>query len=342
MSDSQITALALHYVGNQANDEPFVLSRKPFVLDKELNLLLTDWFLRAALKSEERYRFHDTIDLNYNRVYSIVASMFDNPGKFCDHSIDLATFLYENCSHPKIKGGDFYVVRFSSQSVGTERCDAIGLFKTENKDTFLTVEPDADGFDISQVQGVNLKKMDKGCLVFNYQREEGFYVAAVDNTNRSEAAYWVDDFLHLERRQDAYFQTENAMAVCRNYLSEQLPVDFEVSRADQVDMLNRSLDYFKKQPKFELDTFESQVMAQPEVIGKFNEYRRRYQDERQLNLEESFDVNPTAVKKQTRIFKSVIKLDRNFHIYIHGNRDLVEQGEDAHGKYYKLYYREES
>lgn len=341
MSEQQITALALHYVGNQANDEPFVLSKRLFALDKDMNLLLTDWFI-GAFKSEERYRFYDNIDLEMNRVYKVVSDIFDNPDRLFDFSVDLATYLYENCDHPKIKGGDFYVVRFSGLCAGTEACDAIGLFKIENKDTFLTVEPDTDGFDISQVQGVNLKKLDKGCLILNHEREQGYYVMVVDNTNRSEAAYWVDDFLHLTRRQDAYFQTENALTMCRNYLAEQLPSDFEVSRADQVDMLNRSLNYFKKEPKFELQSFEQQVMAQPEVIGKFDEYRKRYQEERQLDLEENFDVNPTAVKKQTRAFKSVIKLDKNFHIYIHGNRDLVEQGEDAHGKFYKLYYKEES
>lgn len=341
MSEQQITALALHYVGNQANDEPFVLSKKLFALDKDMNLLLTDWFI-GAFKSEERYRFYDNIDLEMNRVYKVVSDIFDNPDRLFDFSVDLATHLYENCDHPKIKGGDFYVVRFSGLGAGTEACDAIGLFKIENKDTFLTVEPDTDGFDISQVQGVNLKKLDKGCLILNYEREQGYYVMVADNTNRSEAAYWVDDFLHLTRRQDAYFQTENALAMCRNYLAEQLPTDFEVSRADQVDMLNRSLNYFKKEPKFELQSFEQQVMAQPEVIGKFDEYRKRYQEERQLELEENFDVNPAAVKKQTRAFKSVIKLDKNFHIYIHGNRNLVEQGEDVHGKFYKLYYKEES
>ena len=341
MSEQQITALALHYVGNQANDEPFVLSKRLFALDKDMNLLLTDWFI-GAFKSEERYRFYDNIDLEMNRVYKVVSDIFDNPDRLFDFSVDLATHLYENCDHPKIKGGDFYVVRFNGLSAGIEACDALGLFKIENKDTFLTVEPDTDGFDISQVQGVNLKKLDKGCLILNHEREQGYYVMVVDNTNRSEAAYWVDDFLHLTRRQDAYFQTENALTMCRNYLAEQLPSDFEVSRADQVDMLNRSLNYFKKEPKFELQSFEQQVMAQPEVIGKFDEYRKRYQEERQLDLEENFDVNPTAVKKQTRAFKSVIKLDKNFHIYIHGNRDLVEQGEDAHGKFYKLYYKEES
>lgn len=130
--------------------------------------------------------------------------------------------------------------------------------------------------------------------------------------------------------------------MCRNYLAEQLPTDFEVSRADQVDMLNRSLTYFQKEPKFQLDTFEREVISQPEVIDKFNQYRQRYQDERQLALAEDFDVNPTAVKKQTRAFKSVIKLDKNFHVYVHGSRDMIEQGEDEHGKYYKLYYHEES
>jgi hypothetical protein len=41
------------------------------------------------------------------------------------------------------------------------------------------------------------------------------------------------------------------------------------------------------------------------------------------------------------VLKSVIKLDKNVHIYIHGNRDVVEQGEDGKGKYYKIYYKEE-
>lgn len=32
----------------------------------------------------------------------------------------------------------------------------------------------------------------------------------------------------------------------------------------------------------------------------------------------------------------------NFHIYVHGNRQLIEQGADEKGKYYKVYYQEES
>jgi len=49
------------------------------------------------------------------------------------------------------------------------------------------------------------------------------------------------------------------------------------------------------------------------------------------------------VKKQARIFKTVLKLDKNFRIYIHGNRELIEQGVEKDGrKYYKIYFEQES
>jgi hypothetical protein len=39
----------------------------------------------------------------------------------------------------------------------------------------------------------------------------------------------------------------------------------------------------------------------------------------------------------------VLKLDKNFHIYIHGGRDMIERGVDESGrKYYKIYYNEEA
>ena len=63
--------------------------------------------------------------------------------------------------------------------------------------------------------------------------------------------------------------------------------------------------------------------------------------ERDIRIEDEFGISDSAVKKQARSYKSVIKLDRNFHIYVHGNRNLLEQGEDEKGKFYKVYYQEE-
>lgn len=46
----------------------------------------------------------------------------------------------------------------------------------------------------------------------------------------------------------------------------------------------------------------------------------------------------------TRYLRSVIKLDKNFTLYIHGRRDRVEVGEDEERglRYYKLYFEKES
>ncbi|MGN6534001.1 MAG: nucleoid-associated protein, partial [Ginsengibacter sp.] len=59
---------------------------------------------------------------------------------------------------------------------------------------------------------------------------------------------------------------------------------------------------------------------------------------------DSFIISDTAVKKQARVYKSVLKLDKNFHIYIHGNKELIEKGYDEGMKmsYYKVYFKEEN
>lgn len=46
------------------------------------------------------------------------------------------------------------------------------------------------------------------------------------------------------------------------------------------------------------------------------------------------------VCKTTGDQKLVIRLDKNFHVYIHGNRSKIEEGKDEKGKFVKLYYDE--
>ena len=50
-----------------------------------------------------------------------------------------------------------------------------------------------------------------------------------------------------------------------------------------------------------------------------------------------------VLRKQAKAFKSVIKLDQNFHIYVHGRRDWIERGFDDDKKthYYKVYFKSE-
>ena len=124
---------------------------------------------------------------------------------------------------------------------------------------------------------------------------------------------------------------------------DKLPEDFEVNRVDQADLLNKSVNFFKENDQFRIDQFADQVLEQEELKQSFEDYRKRFEDVYEVELNDQFDISKNAVKKQARFFKSIIKLDKNFHIYVHGNRQMIEQGVDENGKkYYKLYYNSEN
>ncbi|WP_295940834.1 nucleoid-associated protein [uncultured Alistipes sp.] len=340
--DSLIDALAVHVVGNKAKDEPLMLSPalSDQVGDDGLMQTLLAYFM-SGFKSEEYFNLYHESDLACNEVYNFAGRIFDDPESFYENSVSLAKHLYETGIHPQIKSGEFYVVYFSGCRFAGEQVDAVGLFKSETRDTFLDVEKQGEGLHIASHLGININKLDKGCLVFNTEREAGFAVCVVDNTNRTEARYWIDDFLHVRQRQDNYHNTHNAMAMCKKYVTKHLPSEFDVSRADQAEMLNETMKYFKEQGSFSMDEFSERVIRQPEVMESFSRYKQEYEQDRDIRIEDEFAISDSAVKKQARAYKSVIKLDRNFHIYVHGNRSLIEQGEDSKGKFYKVYYENE-
>jgi hypothetical protein len=79
------------------------------------------------------------------------------------------------------------------------------------------------------------------------------------------------------------------------------------------------------------------------VKSSFRKYGEREMAAGEVDLEERFDISSSAVKQQARVFKSVLKLDKNFHIYIHGDRNLIEKGREEDGrKFYKIYFDQEA
>lgn len=339
----RLKAIAVHKVSNKLFEEGIQFSKYPLNTDEGLNALLINYYF-SPFKSNEYFNLYHDSDLSLNEVFVYVSKIFDNTDQLFEQSVNLAKHLYEQSVHPKIKGGEFYTVYFKDCIIDGITTDAVGLFKSENKDTFLKVYPSGDGFEIESEKGVNINKLDKGCLIFNTEKENGYVVAVVDNTNKgAEAHYWIDDFLHLRPRKDEYYDTQNILSLCKNFVTKGLPQQFEVSKADQVDFLNKSVQFFKEKESFDMAEFASEVIEQPDLIKSFNQYKSDFQKEREIQISDNFTISESAVKKQARSIKSIIKLDKNFHIYVHGSRELIEQGVDEHGrKFYKIYYKEES
>ena len=119
-----------------------------------------------------------------NEVFHYASKIFENPDSLLNQSVNLAKHLYENSTHPNINGGEFYTVYFQNIEFNSEMVDAIGLFKSETRETFLKVYPHNDNYTIESEQGIDIKKLDKGCLILNIEKENGLVVASVDQTQR--------------------------------------------------------------------------------------------------------------------------------------------------------------
>ena len=338
---SALKYVIVHIVGNKSFNENIIYSASETILDEDLAGVLNMYYSQS-FKTEEYYQLYHESDLILNEVYTYVSKIFDEPEQLYKQSVDLAKHLYEQSTHPKIKGGEFYTVYFKDCILDGEPLDAVGLFKSENKDTFLKVLRENGNFNLESDKGINIKKLDKGCLIFNKDRENGYVVAVIDNTNKGvEAQYWIDDFLHVRQRKDEYANTQNFMALAKNFVTKELPKEFEVSKADQIDLLNKSLHFFKEKEIFNINDFAHEVIAQPEVIERFHQYKQEYEDQSDIVIDNQFEISESACKKQQRSYKRVINLDKKIQIVIAGNRQNVEQGEDDRGKFYKVYYKDE-
>jgi len=335
--------LVTHHIGNKLLEEGIVLSEQGSEFGQSTGDYLLKYFL-SAFKPEEFYCFTHAVNISMNEVCTIAQRIFADHDRFIEDSQQIARLLYEYSTHPKIKQGELNIALFSEAILGEEIVDAIGIFKSENDVPFIKMQGNQANYSIRHDFGFELKGIDKGCIIFNTSQEDGFRILIVDNTNRSaEAVYWKDDFLQVKPVSDEYYQTNQFMSIAKNFVVKKLSEDFEVSKADKIDLLNRSVGYFKEHGNFDKTQFENEVFQQDDMITSFRDFNDNWLSDNKLDLPDQFEISPQAVKKQARVFKSVLKLDKNFHIYIHGDKDLIERGTDPDGrKFYKIYYHMES
>ncbi len=339
-SDIELSKIITHHVGNKTREENFQLSDTESFIENETDVYLLKYFLQS-FKTEEFYCFTHAVELVMNDVYNLIHSMFANYNDFVELSKTIPKLLYEYSTHPKVKEGELNIVYFTNAVIDDDTVDCIGIFKSETDVPFLKMKNRNSKFEINHEFGFELKGIDKACIIFNISAEEGYRMLIIDSKS-SDAQYWKNDFLQVKPISDEFHQTNQFLSIAKNFVTKQIPEEFEVSKTDQIDLLNRSVDYFKKHEKFDKQEFETEVFHHPNIIESFKTFDENYCQKNEIELNDSFDISPQAVKKQAKAFKSILKLDKNFHIYIHGSKELIEHGVENDGrKYYKIYYEKE-
>jgi hypothetical protein len=330
--NSNIKQLSVHFVGNKNNGEELILSDKPVDLsDNKIKDLLFKFFAPVfELNEYFQFTFSDG-DFKLNPMYNYLTQLFNSKISFHKFSKNIAKHLFELSQHPQIKSGDLFVAQFSNLQVGDVIANGIGIFKSENRQPFLKLNLSKGSYVVNCDDGVDINKLDKGCLILETDKEEGYLVCIIDKTNKAEQAYfWKDQFLILSPIDDNFHRTIQFLDSTKRYISNQFK-----DKSEQVSLLDRSITYFKVNENFNINQFEEQVLQSPEIIKSFRKFNEV--------ICNTFEISPIAVKKQTKYFKSVLKLDKNFHIYIHGDQNLIVKGIDNDGrKFYKIYFENES
>ena len=213
------------------------------------------------------------------------------------------------------------------------------IYKYDDKEVFIEPKVQDRSITMRLRRGLGSAKPNKACLVlFTPEAPTVFVIDDNDNTE-----YWQKDFIGHRPKNDHVNNTNSVLDITKNFITKQMPQDFLVAKADQIDLLNRSVQYFKDNEEFDREEFAQQVFSDEAVVRSFNQYGDDYQERHQVDIPDAFEISAHAVKRQSRVFKSVIKLDKNFHIYVHGDRNKIEQGVDENGrKFYKIYYDEET
>lgn len=332
--------IVIHKVGNKVINEECIFGKQPSKLDTHVKALLTHFFLKP-FKSNDLYHFNNEVNLDLNVVYSCIKKVFDKPEEIYEQSVNLAKYLYSRSVHPNIKGGEFFVCYFKDCNYDGDLIDAIGIFKTEIKDTFLEVEQLSEEVILHEKHGINIDKLDKGCIIFNKSEEEGYSLLVVDNVNKANSArYWKDDFLSAKIFPDDFYKTKSFLDLTKKFVkSDNFLVDNKNEKNKDVEILNKSSQYFKENESFHFEDFKEKVLQDEGTINIFSDFEK---NSNLPSFKKDFKISQEAVEKKVNSLKKILKLDKNFQIYIHGGSDSIEKGVDENGrKFYKFYFKDE-
>ena len=343
---AQIESISLHRVGNKSKNESAFLSAEPFSLNDEMAGLLKEYFFKPFREKEENYfRFFNDVDLEFNEVYKSVAELFLDHRTAHQASKKITTHLFEQSNHPHIKSGEVYVVHFSDMVIDNKKTDAVGIFKSELKHDFLQFQEKEQNLEILIRQGININKLDKGCIIFNMEKEEGFKVLSVDS-NRYDAKYWLENFLGIVPLTDENFYTKNYLKFCQNFAKDVvLPAE---DKQQEVLFMNRAVNHFAKNDAFEETSFLNEVMENPELIPEFKHYKVEKGPKYSIEDVSNFDIANKAVSDARKKIKNVINLDTNIQIKMdfinpESAQKFVEKGWDEERQmyYYLVYFNKE-
>ena len=284
-----------------------------------------------------------------------------------EYSLRIAQLLYEQSNHPHIKSGELYVAYLTHITLDNTKVEAIGIFKSEMKQNFLQFEQEQNQLDILLEEGVNVNRLDKGCLIFNVNEEGGYKILSIDS-NRYDTKYWTEQFLGIDVLADDAFFTKKYLKMCQDFAKEVvLPTE---GKQEEILFMNRAVNHFAKNDEFEETHFLNEVLGDKvfkkefaaheddedqspkegymDLIPEFHNFKETKGKKYYIEDVSSFPIVNKAVSDMRKKIKNIIDLDTNVQIRMdfinpESAEKFVEKGWDEERGmfYYLIYFNEE-
>ena len=342
---ASIPKLIIHKIGNKFNDTRNVFSESPVLFDEDSYQLMLPYLLKPFANVTERFKFAHHADISLNEINSYSKRLFEDEESFIEVSENIVKHLYEQSNSAQIKTGDVIVALFEDVEYKEILTQAIGIFKIESKTDFFQTYMEGNSLDIAVQKGISTKKIDKGCLIVNYQDDEGMAVLSVDNNNY-DAQYWTRNFLNIKYAEDSNHHTLTYIDLCREFSSEVLKPEY--STQEHSHFLAKTIDFLKENDTVNIHDFKDEVFELEDQKDLFDTYKKNFESERDVVVRNQFHVSELVVKKQKQKIRTEIKLDTNIQIKLDveapdASADYLELGydEEKKMKYYKVYFNEE-
>lgn len=340
-SNSKIKHLIIHEIGNKLRDEEVFLSETLQNLNEELENTLLTYFLKSFLVEKDLFKFHHNSNINLNEIYTYSNNIFNNSDTdlFIKTSQDIAKHLYEYTLHPKITKGELIIVQISNVIINDTNIDLIGIFKSDNKETFLKLLRENKNIKIKNDLGINISKLDKGCLILNTNEDTGYTVLNIDNHSQS-TDYWTNKFLNLKIIDNNSHKTREILKLCKGFSNEILSAKYD--KEIEFNFNNDFINYFEDNSHYDIHSFKKNIFQNEKIEKDFFEYRESNQSFFDINLDEKFELIQKDIHKEKNKIKNIIKLDTKLELKVlldreNGTKNLEKGFDEEKGMFFYKY-----
>lgn len=337
LNEINIRQIGIHYLHKEP--EKVVISEQPVTpsSDDMVKKLIIGLYHKFSL--EVPYEFSNSGTDQSHGASNLIQQNLNQQRSFQEISVELADLYLESYEAGNLKAGYLILLELENIMIDDIACSGVGILRSHESEEFLSPRRMNQSIDIDVLQGVSLKNLEINCLIVHEDSTKNAQVFFKNTGIGFKNNFFMDQYLKVVPIINEYHHTQGQINMYKSFVENEMD-----SKIEKLNKINDSIQYLNQHDNFQISDFEEEVIKDPETIGSFQEFRQNFSDENNIELSDDFIISRNAVKNNTRYVRNVIKLDKNFHVYVHGNRQYIVKGYDEEKDlyYYQIYFKEES